>query len=160
MDGSHPVWEGVAEFKWGERPDASDESVEPPLANEIAVSSAAQEGIFAAAAEVESLVRSTEESRAAASHSAASHLRWPPDISHDLRLRNSADSIPFSEYYTNYTRGFKDVLDYIFIDRDALRVHRVLPFPTLEEMSAEIALPSSNRPSDHVAVVVDIEFNN
>jgi hypothetical protein len=147
LHGSHPVWDGVAEFRWGERPDASE------------AATPAEEAGAISAAELQAPQRSEEQSRAANSGGAVAHqLKWPPDISHGLRLRNSADAVAFSEYFTNYTRGFKDILDYIFIDKDVLQVQRVLPFPTIEEISAEIALPSSNQPSDHVAVVVDLKF--
>jgi len=60
--------------------------------------------------------------------------------------------------YTNYTAGFKDCLDYIFIEEDSASVEQVVPFPTEEELELHTAIPSIVLPSDHIAVVVDVCF--
>ena len=60
--------------------------------------------------------------------------------------------------FTNYTQGFKDCLDYIFIEEEMLEVEQVIPFPSEEELSQHIALPNIVFPSDHVAVVVDLKW--
>ena len=85
--------------------------------------------------------------------------------------------------YTNYTEGFKDCLDYIFLEEGSATVEQVLqysilyqqfsyflpnfldlrisrtqvvPFPTEEELELHTAIPSIVMPSDHMAVVVDV----
>jgi len=63
-----------------------------------------------------------------------------------------------SPKYTNYTQGFKDCLDYIFYTSDSLQVSQVVPFPSEEELSAHVAIPSVVFPSDHVARVADLEY--
>ena len=60
--------------------------------------------------------------------------------------------------YTNYTSGFKDCLDYIFYEKDAFKVRQVVPFPSEEELSMNVAIPNMVFPSDHVACVADLEF--
>jgi 2',5'-phosphodiesterase len=62
--------------------------------------------------------------------------------------------------YTNFTQGFKDCLDYIFYQTDGLRVAQVVPFPSEEELSTHVAIPSVVFPSDHIACVADLELMN
>ena len=62
--------------------------------------------------------------------------------------------------FTNYTREFKDCLDYIFIEQGRLEVVQVVPFPTVEELSLHEAIPSIVFPSDHVAVIVDLQLTD
>lgn len=77
-----------------------------------------------------------------------------PDLVHPFKL-HSAAGYPT---YTNFTGSFKDVLDYIYIDEDMLTVTAVAPFPSFEELSQQVALPSEVYPSDHLAVLVDIDI--
>ncbi len=65
-----------------------------------------------------------------------------------------------TEQFTNYTLGFKGVLDYVFADSDHLLTVRTVPLPTLPELSEFVALPSIYFPSDHVALVADLEWND
>ncbi|XP_022123100.2 2',5'-phosphodiesterase 12 [Pieris rapae] len=60
--------------------------------------------------------------------------------------------------YTNFTAGFAECLDYIYYDVNNLEVEQVVPFPSVEELRAHIALPSIVFPSDHIAVVSDLKF--
>ena len=60
--------------------------------------------------------------------------------------------------YTNYTQGFKDCLDYIFIEDGMFDVEQVIPLPNEEELSQHIALPNIVFPSDHVAIVADLKW--
>ena len=60
--------------------------------------------------------------------------------------------------YTNYVGGFKDLLDYIFVSENDFSVVGVAPFPSESVLSEETALPSSCFPSDHLAVVVDLNW--
>jgi mRNA deadenylase 3'-5' endonuclease subunit Ccr4 len=77
-----------------------------------------------------------------------------PRLTHDMRLISAA-GLP---EYTNYTRGFKDLLDYIYVQSDHFRVVRVAPFPSTQDLLQFTALPSRVFPSDHLAVAVDLEF--
>ena len=77
-----------------------------------------------------------------------------PSLSHDLDIISAAGFPPHS----NYTRDFKDVLDYIYIEPKQFKVVRVAPFPSEEVLSRNTALPSCAFPSDHLAVIVDLEF--
>ncbi|KAL3283062.1 hypothetical protein HHI36_006220 [Cryptolaemus montrouzieri] len=61
--------------------------------------------------------------------------------------------------YTNFTVGFADCLDYIFYQKDNLKVCQVVPLPSNEELTENIALPSIVFPSDHVALISDLEWS-
>ncbi|KNH07770.1 hypothetical protein XU18_1580 [Perkinsela sp. CCAP 1560/4] len=62
-----------------------------------------------------------------------------------------------SDVHTNYTPNFKSRLDYIFHSKNVACI-RTLRNPSVEELGAELAIPSSKFPSDHVAVVADLEL--
>ena len=77
-----------------------------------------------------------------------------PNLTHDLNLISAA-GFPL---YSNYTKHFKDILDYIYIENDKCEILRVAPFPSEAVLSERTALPSKVFPSDHIAVAVDIKF--
>jgi mRNA deadenylase 3'-5' endonuclease subunit Ccr4 len=61
--------------------------------------------------------------------------------------------------FTNFTAGFKDLLDYVFIPANSgLHVLRTAPLPSEEELRERTALPSAVYPSDHVALALDLTF--
>eukprot|EP00759_Apiculatamorpha_spiralis_P050074 PhF_6_TR4490/c0_g1_i1/m.6186/K19612/PDE12; 2',5'-phosphodiesterase len=60
--------------------------------------------------------------------------------------------------YTNFTPLFKARLDYIFYTPKTFDVVSVLPNPTVEELTENIAIPSERFPSDHVAIVADFKL--
>ncbi|XP_050077298.1 2',5'-phosphodiesterase 12 [Anopheles maculipalpis] len=60
--------------------------------------------------------------------------------------------------FTNYTIGFTECIDYIFYQTDVLNVNDVIPMPSKEELSMYEAIPSPVFPSDHVALVANMEW--
>ncbi len=84
-------------------------------------------------------------------------VRILPDLnlSHGLEL-SSACGIP---EYTNFTAGFVSTLDHIFIETPQLEVIQIVPMPTHEEVTQFVALPSVVFPSDHIALICDLKFN-
>ncbi|XP_078620221.1 2',5'-phosphodiesterase 12-like [Branchiostoma floridae x Branchiostoma japonicum] len=76
------------------------------------------------------------------------------DLSHPFTL-TSACGLPD---YTNYVGGFQGTLDYIMIDTCQLAVNQTIPMPTHEEVTANTALPSIVFPSDHIAIIADVEW--
>lgn len=76
------------------------------------------------------------------------------DLRHDFRFQN----VTGTEDCTNYTANFKCVLDYIVIDSEQLTLDRVIPLPSVGEVSEFVALPSAYFPSDHLALVADIKW--
>ena len=58
--------------------------------------------------------------------------------------------------YTNFTAGFFGTLDYIFIDKNKMKVERVVPFPAHQDVTKYVALPSVEHPSDHLAIICDV----
>ena len=60
--------------------------------------------------------------------------------------------------YTNFTTGFQDTLDYIFVDHTYFSEAEVILFPSHEEVTANVALPSYTFPSDHIALVCDLKY--
>lgn len=81
------------------------------------------------------------------------------DVSHPFSLRDACGThllLP----YTNFTLGFKCVLDYIFVDSNHLTVERVVPLPSLAELTENVALPSVSFPSDHLSLICDLKWKD
>ena len=87
-------------------------------------------------------------------HHTTISMEESPSLSHNLRLMNLSGC----PKYTNFTAGFQDCLDYVFISRDAVNVHSVAPLPSYDDLTENIALPSMQFPSDHVSIVVDVSL--
>lgn len=85
-----------------------------------------------------------------------------PHLYHELNVVNALTFMTPLDfpYFTNFTKDFKDILDYIYVDRDHLTVVRIPSVATVDELSEELAIPSRSFPSDHVAVVVDLMFSS
>lgn len=62
--------------------------------------------------------------------------------------------------YTNYTRDFKGIIDYMFYDFTTLQVVEKERLPDEKELSREVALPNSKYPSDHVPLTCTLAFVN
>ena len=77
-------------------------------------------------------------------------------IEHGLNM----DSACGTPKYTNYTIGFKDCLDYIYYQTDNISVTNVVPFPLEEDMEKYQGLPNIVYPSDHIACIADLKWNN
>jgi len=60
--------------------------------------------------------------------------------------------------WTNFVGGFVGALDYIWTSADAFVPRRVSPLPNMTAVLASTALPNAQFPSDHVPVVVDVDF--
>lgn len=76
------------------------------------------------------------------------------NFSHDLELASACGCPP----YTNYTKGFYGCLDYIFYQTDKFSVKQVVELPSHEEVTQHEFLPSITIPSDHLAIIADLEF--
>ena len=57
--------------------------------------------------------------------------------------------------YTNYTSGYKALLDYVWYQQEHWKVVGQLPQPTPEQMAGFV--PNVGFPSDHLAVVYDFQ---
>jgi len=75
------------------------------------------------------------------------------DVAVPFVLRSADD---LATPYTNYTSGYKALLDYVWYDPTRVQVTRQLPVPAEQLLSSFI--PSPNFPSDHLAVVYDLAF--
>jgi 2',5'-phosphodiesterase len=69
------------------------------------------------------------------------------DLSIPVRLA-SADGLQTA--FTNYVRGYNGALDYVWLERERMRVAREIPLPS--EVEVADFLPSQRFPSDHLAV--------
>ena len=58
--------------------------------------------------------------------------------------------------FTNYVQGYQGLLDYIWYQNNCIQVKNVAPCPGKEQLGGY--LPSYQYPSDHLAVVADLEF--
>lgn len=76
------------------------------------------------------------------------------NFSHDLELASACGCPP----YTNFTKGFYGCLDYIFYQTDHFSVKQVVELPSHEEVTQHEFLPSITIPSDHLALIADLEF--
>ena len=79
----------------------------------------------------------------------------PPEcLQHNLSSLVNVSGFP---QYTNFTKGFQDCLDYIYVSLvDTSFQTAVAPYPSYEVLTEKTALPSIDFPSDHLPVVVDI----
>ncbi|KAK9888902.1 hypothetical protein WA026_001123 [Henosepilachna vigintioctopunctata] len=77
------------------------------------------------------------------------------NFSHELNFISACGT----PKYTNYTDDFKSCLDYIFIQEKKIEVKQIIPLPE-EELEQYIGLPNEVYPSDHVALVVDLQFKD
>lgn len=75
------------------------------------------------------------------------------DIAAPFKLRSADD---LATPYTNYTSGYKALLDYVWYDEAALSSVAQLPVPSEQQLGGFI--PSRAFPSDHLAVVYDLEW--
>ncbi|GLI58784.1 hypothetical protein VaNZ11_000540 [Volvox africanus] len=75
------------------------------------------------------------------------------DITSPFTLRSADD---LKTPYTNFTSGYDGLLDYVWYEDPALRVVSSVPIPTEAELGSYI--PSPAFPSDHLAVVYDMEW--
>ena len=78
------------------------------------------------------------------------------ELINKFNLCSACDNVPF----TNYTTGYKGMLDYIFCDADYLEVESVIPVPEASELDIHVALPSVVMPSDHLALICDLSWKN
>lgn len=60
--------------------------------------------------------------------------------------------------WTNYSIGFKAIIDHIFVDGANLETVRTISQPTDAELSQDVAIPSSLFPSDHVPIIAELKF--
>ncbi|XP_053973801.1 2',5'-phosphodiesterase 12 [Hylaeus volcanicus] len=75
-------------------------------------------------------------------------------LKHDLNLASACGT----PKYTNYTGTFCGCLDYIFYQKDYLRIEQVIPIPSTDELSLHTGLPSVVFPSDHISLCVDLNW--
>ena len=52
----------------------------------------------------------------------------------------------------------QECLDYTLFNPDYFKVHQLLGPPAMERVLAEVALPSSTFPSDHIPVAIDLMY--
>lgn len=70
----------------------------------------------------------------------------------------SCDSNGLEPAYTNFTGHFIGTLDYIFYTPQQLQLLTCLDVDDESIVSATTALPSATHPSDHIALVADLDF--
>jgi len=83
------------------------------------------------------------------------------DLKHSLQLESSMKMGTEQEpSFTCYTDEFKGTLDYIFYQPEKAQVASVLEIPPEDALCSEIALPNSQFPSDHLAIVANFVVSN
>ncbi|CAF3786654.1 unnamed protein product [Adineta steineri] len=77
----------------------------------------------------------------------------------DFNHNSSLELSTYSQYaYTNYMLNFHGVIDHIFFEGKKFQFKRCIPMPTHEEVTEFSALPNCKLPSDHLAVVIELEM--
>ena len=59
---------------------------------------------------------------------------------------------------THVVPRYANALDWICLDAEQLEVRAVAPLPSLEELTRDVAIPSAEFPSDHVALCCDLSW--
>ncbi|GIX87076.1 CCR4-Not complex 3'-5'-exoribonuclease subunit Ccr4 [Caerostris extrusa] len=77
-------------------------------------------------------------------------------LEHNLNL----DSACGTPEYTNYTESFTGCLDYIFYNKDILKVADVVPMPRHEHVIAQVGLPNEYFPSDHIPLICTFQWKD
>ncbi|OWA51605.1 2',5'-phosphodiesterase 12 [Hypsibius exemplaris] len=77
-------------------------------------------------------------------------------LQHPFRLFSACGEPAF----TNFVPQFQAAIDWIYADESALESTSVIPLPTLEEVSANVAIPSVVFPSDHLAIGCDLKWKS
>jgi len=165
----HPVWDTLDDFRWDrKRGEASAEgggaatnapavaSVSPaaPGTAEGGDAGTSANGAAQLASQLQGLHVSTDSGSIK-----RPCLQNPFSVSSNS---SGAGLVSASGYpqFTNFTGGFKDLLDYVFMSADSgLDVLRTAPLPSEEALGARTALPSAVYPSDHVALALDLTFS-
>ncbi|CAF3403934.1 unnamed protein product, partial [Rotaria sp. Silwood2] len=79
-------------------------------------------------------------------------------IIQDFDYKTPIQLSTYSNYaYTTYSPIFNDVIDHIFYDSNNFQFQRSIPMPTHEHVTEFTALPSCKIPSDHLAIVIELE---
>ncbi|XP_029654487.1 2',5'-phosphodiesterase 12-like [Octopus sinensis] len=73
------------------------------------------------------------------------------DLSHYLSLASAVGTPD----YTHFVSKFSGCIDYIFYDKNKLKVDSYLSLPDDEVVKENVALPSVCFPSDHISLVAD-----
>lgn len=75
----------------------------------------------------------------------------------DFTYRAPIELSTYSNYsYTNYMMNFHDVIDHIFFEGQKFEFQRTIPMPMHDEVTKFVALPSCIIPSDHLALIVEL----
>lgn len=80
-------------------------------------------------------------------------------LSVPFRMKDAYDSCSEPLPWTNYTKDFKEVLDYIMFTHGTATVLQAVPIPPEEELSENYALPNAKYASDHLALIVDMKLH-
>lgn len=78
-----------------------------------------------------------------------------PSISLPSTFPRLSSAIEPSPEFTHYIQVFYGSLDHVLIS-DHLQCVSSAPMPTVEDVTRDVAMPSSNLPSDHVSLVCDL----
>ena len=152
---AHEVWASLHKFRWGRREEGGALTAEGETLGAGGDAAFEEEG----KEDEESCKKHWTEGMTEAELSkappvpASSGGLFPTLLSPCGQLVSSAGYPEF----TNYTAGFRDTLDYVFVPPDRVCVALVAPFPEEAVLRQHTALPSAVFPSDHLAVCVDIE---
>ncbi|KAG1677548.1 hypothetical protein FOA52_014446 [Chlamydomonas sp. UWO 241] len=168
-------WEQGAAFKWGmdeeEGSDAQQAAAPKPPGGKLATAAGATAAAAAAPGAGGKLGSGAQEAvvpaaaagagAAGAAHSGYDTASDEPrhkisvvgtDVSLPCGPLSSADAL--ATPFTNYTSGYKALLDYVWFQPGRMEVVSALRQPTEDEIGSFI--PSQRFPSDHLAVVYDL----
>lgn len=83
-------------------------------------------------------------------------VELPKEFAHKLKFESGCGIPEFTNYASSPGHLFAATLDYVVLEVNRLQVKQVFPNFTRDEVSSEVALPSTTFPSDHVSIVCDL----
>lgn len=145
LSAEHWDWRMGAAFSWGKGEEEYGEG---------GASAAAQAAVAETEAQAaEAAASSSQAAAAAAAGEDAGAGVLGVDVVAPFALRSADDLLT---PWTNYTSGYRGLLDYVWYQPQRLAVARQLPMPA-EQLLASF-IPSPAFPSDHLAVMYDFVF--
>ena len=75
------------------------------------------------------------------------------EIKHSLNLE-AFENFPFTISF----EGFSGVIDFVFYEKNAFELKKVLPLPYGDKLDKQTPFPNQYQPSDHLAIIFEFKI--